>query len=80
MGKTKGKHLRTAAEELVKKFPGAFTGDFDADQTTVRKMGVIRSGSELNKLSAQVATLTKRIKIKAAKLEKANAPAVAVAA
>lgn len=74
MGKTKGKHLRTAAEELVRKFPDAFTGDFDSDQAVVRKLGLIKSGEELNKLSAQIGTFTRRNKAKAAKLEKANAP------
>ncbi len=80
MGKTKGKHLRVAAEGLIKKFPEAFTGVFEEDQEAIRKMGVVTySHAELNKLSAALSSMVKRANKKAAALAAKEAKPVIAA-
>ncbi|MEK6924353.1 MAG: hypothetical protein AABW54_03890 [Candidatus Micrarchaeota archaeon] len=77
MGRTKGKHLWTAAGKLVEKFPEAFSGVFEDDKNVIRGMKLVEhSRKELNKLSAAVSGLVKRRNAKQASLEE-KAPAVA---
>ncbi len=55
MGRTKGKHLHTAAKALMKKFPDMFTESFNENKKKLASMDVLRqSKGERNKLAGEL--------------------------
>ena len=56
LGRTKGKHLHTAAKALVKKYPQAFSDAFEQTKKRLAEMGVLKqTKGERNKLAGQIA-------------------------
>ena len=53
----KGKHLRTIAKELIRRYPDKITADFTANKEFVRTLNIMKSGEELNKLAGQLVIL-----------------------
>jgi len=65
MGRTKGKHLHTAAKELVRKISGSFSEDFSKNKAKLKELNIIgESKKELNKLAGEVTILMHRARPK----------------
>ncbi|MBU1197744.1 30S ribosomal protein S17e [Candidatus Micrarchaeota archaeon] len=58
MGRIKGKHVKTAAKELVKHASDKFAADFDHNKVRLKELGMLKGNRmERNKLAGQITKL-----------------------
>ncbi len=61
MGRIKGRHIKTAANEMVKQFSEHLSTDFEQNKAVVKEMGLLpQSKKERMKLAGQLTVLMKR--------------------
>lgn len=63
MGRVKGTLVKRNAEDLVKRNPGAFSGDFTANKKILKGVEALATvaGKEMNKLAGEVTTIVNQL-------------------
>ena len=80
MGRTKGKHLKVLAKELVKKYRSRFSGSFEENKRVLSEAKLLAgSKEERNKLAGELTNLVKR-QMKVEKADEARQAKIAVVA
>ncbi len=62
MGRIKTKEIKRLARQLVEKFPGKFTDDFEKNKVVLNEIGSFNSKKMRNKVAGYIVRLMKQAK------------------